>query len=203
MIRRPPRSTLFPYTTLFRSWKQDVGGLPADWWSCHETLSSLPVTGPGPSKFISDQGQAARIGSSYRRRSWVTIYYASSTLAGGGVQMRIAVSVRHSTWLQQAKLSSTSIRLGMSKYEMRSSRFADSAMGWDDQLATWHNSQSASASTLIHAPAGVCYGTTQPSREGDLTTGCIDSVVNKKRSFDCMLIIISIITLLCTSGSRC
>src|SRR2546422_3907236 len=23
MIRRPPRSTLFPYTTLFRSWRQD------------------------------------------------------------------------------------------------------------------------------------------------------------------------------------
>src|SRR5688572_31623949 len=23
MIRRPPRSTLFPYTTLFRSWKSD------------------------------------------------------------------------------------------------------------------------------------------------------------------------------------
>src|SRR3712207_7790252 len=25
MIRRPPRSTLFPYTTLFRSWKCDCG----------------------------------------------------------------------------------------------------------------------------------------------------------------------------------
>src|SRR3712207_7785174 len=25
MIRRPPRSTLFPYTTLFRSWKQFSG----------------------------------------------------------------------------------------------------------------------------------------------------------------------------------
>src|SRR4051812_49699109 len=25
MIRRPPRSTLFPYTTLFRSWRQLVG----------------------------------------------------------------------------------------------------------------------------------------------------------------------------------
>src|SRR5260370_18052515 len=25
MIRRPPRSTLFPYTTLFRSWKYFVG----------------------------------------------------------------------------------------------------------------------------------------------------------------------------------
>src|SRR3712207_8713643 len=24
MIRRPPRSTLFPYTTLFRSWLRDV-----------------------------------------------------------------------------------------------------------------------------------------------------------------------------------
>src|SRR3989454_12403179 len=25
MIRRPPRSTLFPYTTLFRSWVQNIG----------------------------------------------------------------------------------------------------------------------------------------------------------------------------------
>src|SRR2546430_13126149 len=25
MIRRPPRSTLFPYTTLFRSWAQHLG----------------------------------------------------------------------------------------------------------------------------------------------------------------------------------
>src|SRR5205814_6941960 len=25
MIRRPPRSTLFPYTTLFRSWEEDPG----------------------------------------------------------------------------------------------------------------------------------------------------------------------------------
>src|SRR3712207_7208498 len=29
MIRRPPRSTLFPYTTLFRSWLALVAGLPA------------------------------------------------------------------------------------------------------------------------------------------------------------------------------
>src|SRR5260370_7885073 len=30
MIRRPPRSTLFPYTTLFRSWKQQqFAGLTA------------------------------------------------------------------------------------------------------------------------------------------------------------------------------
>src|SRR5258708_24993900 len=29
MIRRPPRSTLFPYTTLFRSRRGAVGGRPA------------------------------------------------------------------------------------------------------------------------------------------------------------------------------
>src|SRR2546422_5889008 len=27
MIRRPPRSTLFPYTTLFRSWKADLSAV--------------------------------------------------------------------------------------------------------------------------------------------------------------------------------
>src|SRR3712207_7127618 len=30
MIRRPPRSTLFPYTTLFRSGSDGVGGLLAE-----------------------------------------------------------------------------------------------------------------------------------------------------------------------------
>src|SRR2546427_12770583 len=30
MIRRPPRSTLFPYTTLFRSHPRRLGGLRAD-----------------------------------------------------------------------------------------------------------------------------------------------------------------------------
>src|SRR2546430_13861547 len=30
MIRRPPRSTLFPYTTLFRSLRQNLGGQRPD-----------------------------------------------------------------------------------------------------------------------------------------------------------------------------
>src|SRR5258705_4707751 len=30
MIRRPPRSTLFPYTTLFRSFRRDVFGVSSD-----------------------------------------------------------------------------------------------------------------------------------------------------------------------------
>src|SRR2546427_2199042 len=37
MIRRPPRSTLFPYTTLFRSWFFGRGGDPAKGfkWTYH------------------------------------------------------------------------------------------------------------------------------------------------------------------------
>src|SRR3712207_7250269 len=30
MIRRPPRSTLFPYTTLFRSWPEPLPGVELD-----------------------------------------------------------------------------------------------------------------------------------------------------------------------------
>src|SRR5688572_31721115 len=30
MVRRPPRSTLFPYTTLFRSLRADVGDAPEE-----------------------------------------------------------------------------------------------------------------------------------------------------------------------------
>src|SRR2546430_11004458 len=33
MIRRPPRSTLFPYTTLFRSPAQEAVGVGPDCWS--------------------------------------------------------------------------------------------------------------------------------------------------------------------------
>src|SRR3712207_8185654 len=44
MIRRPPRSTLFPYTTLFRS--DDTSGiLPATRRSAHG-LPAMPTSGP-------------------------------------------------------------------------------------------------------------------------------------------------------------
>src|SRR3712207_9292130 len=57
MIRRPPRSTLFPYTTLFRSLPlrgtqvgadlaraAAVGSVPLAWWSGHLTVAHLVVT---------------------------------------------------------------------------------------------------------------------------------------------------------------
>src|SRR2546422_7122768 len=48
MIRRPPRSTLFPYTTLFRSTFRHVShqgsraGQPAEGEPCRKDLSRLP-----------------------------------------------------------------------------------------------------------------------------------------------------------------
>src|SRR2546430_8857769 len=35
MIRRPPRSTPFPYTTLFRSFKRSVTDFPAGTWKTY------------------------------------------------------------------------------------------------------------------------------------------------------------------------
>src|SRR3712207_8851366 len=44
MIRRPPRSTLFPYTTLFRS---GTGGAVVFFFLCVSCLSVCKVTGQG------------------------------------------------------------------------------------------------------------------------------------------------------------
>src|SRR2546426_5597703 len=46
MIRRPPRSTLFPYTTLFRSRRGRVGGDPAD-GHCAAGGAAAPARGCG------------------------------------------------------------------------------------------------------------------------------------------------------------
>src|ERR1039458_9916221 len=39
MIRRPPRSTLFPYTTLFRSWPATSA-----WWPAKPPLTRAPAS---------------------------------------------------------------------------------------------------------------------------------------------------------------
>src|SRR5260221_5514253 len=47
MIRRPPRSTLFPYTTLFRSvgrlLLKDVGHVPDDLWIGNHVIALLTI----------------------------------------------------------------------------------------------------------------------------------------------------------------
>src|SRR5260221_2716082 len=51
MIRRPPRSTLFPYTTLFRSHFVDLGA--AAGCEAHARANGAPV-GPGSFEFEDD-----------------------------------------------------------------------------------------------------------------------------------------------------
>src|SRR2546426_6805176 len=62
MIRRPPRSTLFPYTTLFRSWRSDEEG--SFCWP-HSVAPHLDCDGPQrPSRAFLARGRLA-----CRRRS--------------------------------------------------------------------------------------------------------------------------------------
>src|SRR5688572_31724691 len=44
MIRRPPRSTLFPYTTLFRSQAFDVGRIDDRWFLAMEHVEGTTVS---------------------------------------------------------------------------------------------------------------------------------------------------------------
>src|SRR4051812_2589871 len=70
MIRRPPRSTLFPYTTLFRSRRsasarRGTGGRSPRWWSRPSTLNEndkkSPAEQPGFSlRFITGADLLAR-----------------------------------------------------------------------------------------------------------------------------------------------
>src|SRR3989442_8948338 len=48
MIRRPPRSTLFPYTTLFRSVYTRQGPLANRWRLAHDPRDRRPAVAPGP-----------------------------------------------------------------------------------------------------------------------------------------------------------
>src|SRR5256885_5280915 len=59
MIRRPPRSTLFPYTTLFRSRKIPVGFGPSD-IAMHLLTNSAIVTN---STLTPTQREAGQLGS--------------------------------------------------------------------------------------------------------------------------------------------
>src|SRR3712207_8871344 len=60
MIRRPPRSTLFPYTTLFRSIRQVAVLQPAD--------ARRPVHGPCGARAVPVSRQGARPGPGPRAR---------------------------------------------------------------------------------------------------------------------------------------
>src|SRR5260221_11980553 len=55
MIRRPPRSTLFPYTTLFRSRLQDTWLWDGTNWTLQNTPAAAPPAGAWYSSFGFDE----------------------------------------------------------------------------------------------------------------------------------------------------
>src|SRR2546430_9078091 len=58
MIRRPPRSTLFPYTTLFRSLQRARRGIEGDGGRGVEVVTSALIPEPGRSVPGAPVGQA-------------------------------------------------------------------------------------------------------------------------------------------------
>src|SRR3989442_11969040 len=65
MIRRPPRSTLFPYTTLFRSREVD-GKLVEGTWRSHQ----VPLAGLFEKSPASGDRKSTRLNSSHVRISY-------------------------------------------------------------------------------------------------------------------------------------
>src|SRR5688572_31929378 len=58
MLRRPPRSTLFPYTTLFRSAALQRSGLPA--LPLAHRSDRIRLRGDGPDRTLPDHRSGAR-----------------------------------------------------------------------------------------------------------------------------------------------
>src|SRR5215213_7238937 len=67
MIRRPPRSTLFPYTTLFRSWRAPAARIPA----IQRTGETPPVE---PRGAVTPPPTSA-----FRRTAWIAAYAGLSS----------------------------------------------------------------------------------------------------------------------------
>src|SRR3712207_6935545 len=83
MIRRPPRSTLFPYTTLFRSIRPDaeivgsattIGGSSETSLVVGEVATAVPISFSAGTKtrtgFSSSDRKRTRLNSSYANKSY-------------------------------------------------------------------------------------------------------------------------------------
>src|SRR2546430_13555456 len=68
MIRRPPRSTLFPYTTLFRSVRDQLGRAAADVYDDRSRLERADAP-EGHRRFLVDR-KSTRLNSSHSQISY-------------------------------------------------------------------------------------------------------------------------------------
>src|SRR2546427_12500664 len=88
MIRRPPRSTLFPYTTLFRS------GLALDnqgkVWVCRMSADRMGIidakTGKISDLYMGPGSRPRRVATAPEGTLWITLYGNGPRAAGGAVR---------------------------------------------------------------------------------------------------------------------
>src|SRR5437764_5036034 len=92
MIRRPPRSTLFPYTTLFRSydWAPESNQPSSGWATAAGDSLFSTLVGLGVEKRLSPDRKSTRLNSSHRcisyavfclkkKKKTINIYETEST----------------------------------------------------------------------------------------------------------------------------
>src|SRR3712207_8884154 len=98
MIRRPPRSTLFPYTTLFRSQLEPLPSQPAGIDSLHPVAAAddqdaegtvpsveMPVTAPAYTAFPPPDRKSTRLNSSHANISYAVFCLKKKTTAINGI----------------------------------------------------------------------------------------------------------------------
>src|SRR5688572_31317732 len=89
MIRRPPRSTLFPYTTLFRSRGALSGDRVVGWTDCRAVPS-----GEAPRQYGTDR-KSTRLNSSHSQSSYAVFCLKKKTIQGASLNSRNAVVWRN------------------------------------------------------------------------------------------------------------
>src|SRR2546421_7084072 len=80
MIRRPPRSTLFPYTTLFRSYRIDVKEFTAFAGVMRPEDMRQGVVSPNPRKVRQDR-KSTRLNSSHDQISYAVFCLKKKTVS--------------------------------------------------------------------------------------------------------------------------
>src|SRR5437867_7974775 len=95
MLRRPPRSTLFPYTTLFRSHRHDRRRF---------RLTDLPHAGKwrlfGGSADANGDRKSTRLNSSHRTISYAVFCLKKKTFIGISTVVSLLINQKHSTECQ-------------------------------------------------------------------------------------------------------
>src|SRR2546421_8407026 len=98
MIRRPPRSTLFPYTTLFRSFplsEEEAASLFKSFASRGFTAVKVKVGHPDRQRDLRRDRKSTRLNSSHDQISYAVFCLKKKKLENCGSRYRNASDVMH------------------------------------------------------------------------------------------------------------